>query len=116
MNSKIFDKIGLGNIDPAIVGFVSNESGQSVTEVINDLNKKSGLLGIAGVSDLRDVEDRVLAGNERATLALNMYTDRIAKYIGQYYIELNGNVDGIVFTAGAGENSAIVRKYVIDRL
>ena len=93
-----------GAIDPSILEYVCHESGMSVNEVTNDLNKKSGLLGIAGYSDSRDVEKAAEAGLENAILALEMYNNRVAKYIADYYIELEGKVDGIVFTAGVGEN------------
>ena len=105
-----------GAIDPSIIEYMSKETGRSVTEITLDLNKKSGLLGIAGASDCRDVESLAGEGNENAILALNMYADRIAKYIGEYFIELNGQVDAIVFTAGVGENGGEVRSAVIRRL
>lgn len=105
-----------GAIDPSIVEYVCRESGKSVFEVTNDLNKKSGYLGIAGVSDSRDVEEMADLGNENAILAQNMYNDRIAKYIAEYYIKLKGDVDAIVFTAGVGENGIEARKSIIDRV
>ena len=87
-----------------------------MSEVTNDLNKNSGLLGIAGFSDNRDVEKLYLEGDERASLAFEMYCDRISKYIAEYYLELEGKVDAIIFTAGVGENGAIVRELVTDKL
>ena len=105
-----------GAIDPSILEYVCKETGKSVSEVTNDLNKNSGLLGIAGFSDNRDVEKLYLEGDERATLAFQMYCDRIAKYVAEYYLELGGVVDAIVFTAGVGENGIIVRELVIDKL
>ena len=105
-----------GAIDPSILEYVCKETGKSVSEVTNDLNKNSGLLGIAGFSDNRDVEKLYLEGDERATLAFQMYCDRIAKYIAEYYLELGGVVDAIVFTAGVGENGIIVRELVLDEL
>lgn len=105
-----------GAIDPSILQFVMQESGATIEEVTNDLNKKSGFLGIAGVADCRDVEKLASEENENAVLALNMYADRIAKYIAQYYIELEGKVDAIVFTAGVLENGSEMRKLVINRL
>lgn len=105
-----------GAIDPSIIQFVMQESGMSIDEVTNDLNKKSGFLGVCGVADCRDVEKLANEENENAILALNMYADRIAKYIAQYYIELEGKVDSIVFTAGVLENGSYMRKIVIGRL
>jgi len=105
-----------GAIDPSILEYVCKESGMSISEVTNDLNKKSGLLGVSGFSDSRDVEEAASKGDERAVLALNMYNDRVAKYIADYYIELEGNVDAIVFTAGVGENGSEAREAILNRL
>jgi len=105
-----------GAIDPSILQFVCQESGMSIEEVTNELNKKSGFFGVAGVADCRDVEKLASEENENAILALDMYADRIAKYIADYYIELEGKVDSIVFTAGVLENGSEMRKMVIDRL
>ena len=105
-----------GSIDPSIIEYVCKESGMSVYEVTNALNKQSGCLGIAGVSDNRDMEEKMVAGDELATLGFTMFTERIAKYVAEYFLELEGNVDAIVFTAGVGENGAVVRKMVMDRL
>ena len=88
----------------------------TISDVTNDLNKKSGLLGISGFSDCRDVEEAAAKEDERAVLALTMYNDRIAKYIAEYFIELEGKVDAIVFTAGVGENGSDVRESIISRL
>ena len=105
-----------GAIDPSIIQFVCQESGKSVEEVTNDLNKQSGFLGIAGYADCRDVETLASEENENAMLALEMYADRIAKYIGNYFLELEGKVDAIVFTAGVLENGSTMRKLIIDRI
>ncbi len=105
-----------GAIDPSILEYVSKESGESLEDLTNDLNKKSGLLGISGYSDSRDVEAARTAGDKNATLALDMYNDRIAKYIAEYYIKLDGEVDALVFTAGVGENGIEARKEIIRRL
>ena len=105
-----------GAIDPSILEYVSKESGRSLAELTNDLNKKSGLLGISGFSDCRDVEAARENGDENAALALDMYYDRIAKYIAEYYIKLDGKVDSIVFTAGVGENGVEARKEIIKRV
>ena len=105
-----------GSIDPSILEYVCKESGESISDITNALNKKSGLLGISGFSDSRDVEDAATRGDERAILALTMYNDRVAKYIADYYIELEGKVDAIVFTAGVGENGILAREEIINRL
>ncbi len=105
-----------GDIDPSIIEYVCKESGKSVGEVTTELNKKSGFLGMTGYADCRDVEQEINNGSEKASLALDMYCNRIAEFIGKYYIELEGNVDSIVFTAGVGENGPIERKKVLDKL
>ncbi len=105
-----------GSIDPSILEYVCKESGENIADVTNALNKKSGLLGVSGFSDSRDVEDAASRGDERAILALNMYNDRVAKYIAEYYIELEGKVDAIVFTAGVGENGIMAREEILNRL
>ena len=105
-----------GAIDPSILEYVCKESDMTITDVTEALNKKSGLLGISGFSDSRDVENAAKNGDERAVLALNMYNDRVAKYIADYYIELEGKVDAIVFTAGVGENGIGPRAEFLKRL
>ncbi len=105
-----------GSIDPSILEYVCKESGESISDITNALNKKSGLLGISGFSDSRDVETAAANGDERAQLALKMYNDRVAKYVADYYIELEGKVDAIVFTAGVGENGAEARSEIIKKL
>ena len=105
-----------GSIDPSILEYVCKESGESISDVTNALNKKSGLLGVSGFSDSRDVENAAASGDERAKLALKMYNDRVAKYIADYYIELEGKVDAIVFTAGVGENGCDARYEIIKKL
>jgi len=105
-----------GSIDPSILEYVCKESGRTISDITNDLNKKSGLLGISGFSDSRDVEDAASKGDERAILALRMYNDRVAKYIADYYIELEGKVDAIVFTAGVGENGIGPRADMVKKL
>ena len=105
-----------GSIDPSILEYVCKESGMSIGDVTNELNKKSGLLGISGFSDSRDVEAAAAKGDERAILALRMYNDRVAKYIADYFIELEGKVDAIVFTAGVGENGIDPRSDIINKL
>ena len=105
-----------GSIDPSIIEYVCKESDSDVSDVTNALNKKSGLLGVSGFSDSRDVENAAASGDERAILALNMYNDRVARYIAEYYIELEGKVDAIVFTAGVGENGIEAREDIINRV
>ncbi len=104
-----------GDMDPAIVTYLLKK-GMSVDEVDNLMNKKSGVLGISGVSsDFRDLESAAGEGNERARLALDVFRNRVVKYIGGYYAML-GDVDGIVFTAGLGENGATARKEICAKL
>ena len=105
-----------GSIDPSILEYICKESGSDISEVTNALNKKSGFAGVAGHSDCRDVEKDAANGNENAQLALDMFHDRIAKYIAEYFIKLNGKVDAIVFTAGVGENGIETRQEVIKRV
>ena len=105
-----------GSIDPSIIKYMIDESGMSYDEVDNALNKKSGLLGICGSNDNRDVEKAIEGGNENARLALDMYVDRIVRYIAEYYLELGGKVDAIVFTAGVLENGAETRASIINAL
>ena len=105
-----------GSIDPSIIEYVSKESGMTVEEITNKLNKESGLLGISTFSDRRDVLEGAMSGDEMCKLALEMYDARIANYIVQYFIELEGKVDGIIFTAGAGENSDQLREDIANRL
>ena len=105
-----------GAIDASILEYVCKESGMDISEVTTALNKESGLLGISGYSDSRDVEQAAGSGEEMAKLAIEMYNQRVAKYIADYYIELEGKVDAIVLTAGVGENGIEFRKDVIRGL
>jgi len=105
-----------GAIDPSILEYVCKESGKDVSEITNELNKKSGFLGVCGQPDCRDVENLMAEGDENAKLAYEMYTDRVAKFIAQYYLELDGKVDAIVFTAGIGENGPGFRSLVLRKL
>ena len=105
-----------GDIDPAIIEIMCQLENLSAKEVINILNKKSGYLGVSGISnDSRDLEQAMNDGNERARLALDLQYKRIADYIGAYYLTL-GRVDAIIFTAGIGENSAHTRSEIIRRV
>lgn len=105
-----------GDIDASIVSYISECTGLSATDVNTKLNKESGLLGISGVSsDSRDIESGINNGDERCILAQNMYVKKIVDYIASYYVELGG-CDAIIFTAGLGENSIIVRKSIMEKL
>lgn len=105
-----------GDIDPAIVSYIRQKENLPSGESTNILNKKSGVLGISGVSsDFRDLEDAVAAGNERAALALKVFAHRVRFYIGAYIAEMNG-VDAIVFTAGVGENDINMRDIICSEL
>ena len=105
-----------GDIDPSIIEYMEREGGMTAQEVLNDLNRKSGVLGISGVSsDFRDLGDAAAAGNERAQLALDIFCYRIRKYIGAYIAAMNG-ADCIVFTAGIGENAVQVRADIISQM
>lgn len=101
-----------GDIDPAIVKYLADKENLSFAEVDGILNKKSGVLGISGVSsDFRDIEEAAEKGNERAKLALDVFVHKVKKYIGSYAAVMNG-VDAIIFTAGLGENSAETRSAI----
>ncbi len=105
-----------GDVDPSIIPFVMKKEGIDVDEMLNALNKKSGLLGLSEVSsDMRDIEAEVEKGNEKAKLAFGKFSRRIADYIAQYYVLLGGT-DVIVFTAGIGENGPLTREDVCNRL
>ena len=105
-----------GSIDPAIVPFVMEKKKLSPAEMDTLMNKKSGLLGLCGFTDMRDVHKEVDNGNKRAELALNMLVRSIRKILGSYFFLLDGKVDSIVFTAGIGENDDIVRAAVCKGL
>ncbi|WP_408007193.1 acetate kinase [Pseudalkalibacillus sp. A8] len=105
-----------GNIDPALIPYIMEKTGKTAEEVMNVLNKESGLLGVSGFSsDLRDIEQQAETGNERAELALEVFGGRIHKYIGSYASKMHG-IDAIIFTAGIGENSDIIRERVLKGL
>ncbi|WP_419955910.1 acetate kinase [Neobacillus niacini] len=105
-----------GNIDPALIPFIMEKTNKTAEEVLDVLNKKSGMLGVSGFSsDLRDIEIESRKGNERAQLALDVFANRIHKYIGSYASRMYG-VDAIIFTAGIGENSDVVREKVLKGL
>lgn len=105
-----------GDIDPAVIQFIAHKENKTLEEMIEILNKKSGVLGISGVSsDFRDLEAACDAGNKRAAIALEACAYRIAKYIGAYTAAMNG-VDAIIFTAGVGENNGFMRKTICEYL
>ncbi len=105
-----------GDIDPALIPYIMEKTGKNAEEVLDILNKESGLLGISGTSsDLRDLEQDADEGKTRAQLALDVFASRIHKYIGSYTAKMHG-VDVIVFTAGVGENSDEVRGRVLEGL
>lgn len=105
-----------GNIDPALIPYIMEKTGQSASEVMNVLNKKSGMLALSGFSsDLRDIQEKAEQGDDRAELALRVFAERIHKYIGSYAARMHG-VDAIIFTAGVGENSITIRERVLKGL
>ncbi|MDR1549317.1 MAG: acetate kinase [Hungatella sp.] len=106
-----------GDIDPAVVQFICNKEGKSVNEVLDILNKKSGILGMSGgiSSDFRDVQKAQGEGNHLADVAIQAFIYRVAKYIGAYVAAMNG-VDAIAFTAGVGENDRPIRGAVCEYL
>ncbi|MGG0284820.1 acetate kinase [Peribacillus butanolivorans] len=105
-----------GNIDPALIPYIMEKTGKTADEVLDVLNKKSGILALSGFSsDLRDIQVEADKGNDRAELALEVFADRIHKYIGSYTAKMGG-VDGIIFTAGIGENSQTIRGRILDGL
>jgi len=103
-----------GDLDPAIIQFIAEKENKTLDEVIDILNKESGVYGISGISsDFRDLEDAMNKGNERAKIALELFAYRVAKYIGAYTFAMNG-VDAIAFSAGVGENSPLTRRLVSE--
>ncbi|MGM1046141.1 acetate kinase [Paenibacillus uliginis N3/975] len=105
-----------GDLDPAIVPYVMNKEELTVNEVNSMLNKHSGLLAISGISsDMREITDGMEKGEPNSTLAFEMYEYRVRKYIGSYAAAMNG-VDVIVFTAGVGENSVVLRQKILEQL
>ncbi|MFT3888209.1 MAG: acetate kinase [Arachnia sp.] len=104
-----------GDVDPGLHTFLVREGGMTIDEVDTILNKRSGMLGLCGYTDMRDVEAQILKGDERTKLALDIYVHRLVSYIGSYYAILGG-LDAVVFTAGVGENAGHVRGPVLRRL
>lgn len=105
-----------GSIDPSIINYICKERNLSVEEVNQILNKESGLIAIGGKNDFRDLTALSNAGDKNATLAIEMLKNSVVKYIAQYYFELEGNVDSIVFTAGMGENGILMREKVVNAI
>ncbi|WP_077621221.1 acetate kinase [Sediminibacillus massiliensis] len=105
-----------GNIDPALIPYIMDKTGKSASEVMNVLNKESGMLALSGFSsDLRDITQKANNKDERAELALEVFAERIHKYLGSYAARMRG-VDAIIFTAGVGENSVEIRERVLKGL
>lgn len=104
-----------GDIDPAIIFYLADKYGYALSEINTFLQKKSGMLGLTGYSDLREIESEAAKGNKDCILALHMNAYRIKKYIGSYTAVLNG-LDAIVFTAGIGENSVYMRQLICEDL
>ncbi len=105
-----------GDIDPALIPYIMEKTNKTAEEVLEGLNKKSGMLGLSGFSsDLRDIEQEAEEGNERAEMSLSVFASHIHKYIGSYAARMSG-VDAIIFTAGIGENSDTIRARVLNGL
>lgn len=105
-----------GDIDYTMLNYVMKKTGFNLEKIDSMLNKESGLEGIAGMSDLRDLDRAFYANEEKVILAFDMYTDKIVDYIAKYYVKLDGKVDAICFTAGGGENDSIIRGEVLKKL
>lgn len=103
-----------GEIDPSIIKFMVDESGRGLDDIVNELNKKSGLMGVCGKNDFRDVVSLMNSGDVQAKLAYDLFRDSIIKHISEYYFELLGEVDAIVFTAGVLENNPGLREDIIN--
>ena len=114
-NAGIMMGTRCGDIDYSMIGYVMKKTGMTIEQIDTILNKESGLQGVAGMSDLRDLDRAVEAKEQKAVLAFDMYTDRIVEYIAKYYVKL-GKVDAICFTAGGGENDSLIRAGVLEKL
>ena len=105
-----------GDIDPTVVFYMMKKLECTPDEMDTFLNKRSGMLGVSGISsDARDIQQAVDAGNERAKLTVDLYTNRVINVVGGYYMQL-GHVDAIAFTAGLGENDAQMRERILKDL
>ena len=105
-----------GDIDYSLIRYIMEKEERSLEWVDKKLNFDSGLQGIAGMSDLRDIDRAYEANEQKVVLAIDMYTNKIVDYIAKYYVKLDGEVDAICFTAGGGENDPIIRANVINKL
>lgn len=115
-NAGIMMGTRCGDIDYTIIDYVMKKEERNLAWIDNQLNRYSGLFGVAGMSDLRDIDRAIEANEKKALLAMDMYTERLVDYIAKYYVKLGGVVDAICFTAGGGENDSIIRKQVLDKL
>lgn len=115
-NSGLMMGTRSGDIDPYIIPYIMKQSGMTFEEVLDNLNKKSGFLGVSGVSsDSRDIEDGIKEGNERCILAQKLFVNRVVSYIAKFYLELK-HVDAITFSGGIGENSIMTRAQILEGL
>ena len=105
-----------GDIDYSLISYIMNKEERSLEWVDKKLNFESGLQGIAGMSDLRDIDRAYEAHEQKVVLAIDMYTNKIVDYIARFYMKLGGKVDAICFTAGGGENDPIIRREVMKKL
>merc|ERR1712217_269911 len=105
-----------GDLDPAVFTYLCVNAGMQPKDVDTLFTKKSGLLGIAGMSDMREVIDKAAAGEADSILARKMYVERVRKYIGAFLVKLNGKLDALVFTAGVGENDREFRELATEGL
>ena len=105
-----------GDIDYSLISYIMNKEERSLEWVDKKLNFESGLQGIAGMSDLRDIDRAYEAHEQKVVLAIDMYTNKIVDYIARFYMKLGGKVDAICFTAGGGENDSIIRREVMKKL
>ncbi len=105
-----------GDVDPSIITYIMDKTEQTAQEVVNVYNKRSGMLGVSGISsDARDLGNAVQEGNPRAILTQNLYANRVAQTVGSYFVQL-GHVDAMVFTGGIGENDGVIRQEILKRL
>lgn len=105
-----------GDIDPSIISFIMERDGKSASEVLYDLENKSGFLGITEMtSEVKDISEAMESGSEKAKLAIDMFIDSVVSYIAEYYVKL-GSVDALCFTAGIGVNATEIRKRIVDSL
>ncbi len=105
-----------GDIDYTMIPYIMDKTNATFAEVDTILNKNSGLEGIAKKNDLRDIDEGFMNGDKKIVLAVDMYTKKIAEHIAKYFIELDGEVDAICFTAGGGENDSIIRREALNKV